>query len=273
MIVIFGGSSDIGRRLTERLREAGLPNRPISRRMGGIAADLATGEGVESAISDATVVVSCAHARFTQALLSAAPPDAKIVLTGSAWRYSRVPNARADQVREAEAFFLASGFRGVMLHPTMIYGGDQENNIRRLLRVIRHLPIIPAPNGGRQTVCPVYVDDLVDCLFAAAMRKWDDARVIGVAGPPLTWRQMTEFCANAVGQRRRIVTVPSWPVVVALEAFKKLGFNLLDPNVVRRFGEDVDVSIDDMVALLSVTPRAFPDGILAAVRHWNQTAG
>jgi nucleoside-diphosphate-sugar epimerase len=272
MIVIFGSSSDIGLRLTEKLRAADVPCRTISRRMAGaVPADLETGDGVEAAISGATVVVSCAHARFTRALLATAPPDAKIVLTGSAWRYSHVPNDRADQVREAESLFLTSRFRGLMLHPAMIYGGNQENNIRRLLRVIRLLPVIPAPGGGHQIVCPIYVDDLVECLFAAVMRKWDGARAIGVAGPPLTWRQMVEFSANAIGLRRKVIAVPSAPFVMVLEAFKRLGFNLVDPNVVRRFGEDVDISLGDMVELLSVTPRAFSNGILTAVENWQQS--
>src|SRR5579871_5170203 len=198
MIVVFGSSSDIGRRLAERFAAAGLPCRRISRRIeGATPADLETGEGVPSALAGATTVVSCAHARFTKALLANLPEGTKLVLTGSAWRYSRVPNSRAEQVRDAEAIFLASGFRGVMLHPAMIYGGDQENNIRRLLQAIRRFPVIPAPGVGNQTVCPIHVDDVVDCLFAAATREWKGARTIGIAGPPLTWRRMVELSAAA----------------------------------------------------------------------------
>jgi len=271
MITIFGSSSDIGRRLTEKLCAAAIPCRPISRRMdGAVAADLETGDGVKAAISGATVIVSCAHARFTRALLAAASSNTKLVLTGSAWRYSRVPNERADQVREAEALFLASGFRGVMLHPAMIYGGNQENNIRRLLEVIRRFPAIPAPGGGRQTVCPIYIDDLVSCLFAGVAREWDGARAFGVAGPPLTWRQMVKYSAGAIGLRRHVITVPSFPFVVALEALKRVGLNIVDPNVLRRFGEDVLISTDDMVELLALTPRTFSIGILEAVENWQQ---
>jgi uncharacterized protein YbjT (DUF2867 family) len=157
MIVVFGASTDIGQRLVDKLRSEGLACRKVSRTINdAVRADLRTGDGVADAISGADVVVSCAHAEHTGAILRASPSSVVLVLVGSAWRYSQVPNARADLVREAEALFLESDHRGIMLHPTMIYGGSQENNIRRVLQVMRKIPFIPAPGRGRQIVCPIY---------------------------------------------------------------------------------------------------------------------
>jgi hypothetical protein len=111
MIVIFGASSDLGRRLGDRLRDNGIVYRAVSRSIeGAVYADLGTGSNVKNAMADARIIVSCAHARYTA---------------------------------KAEAFFLAGCHKGVMLHPTMIYGGNQENNLRRLLLTIRRLPVIP----------------------------------------------------------------------------------------------------------------------------------
>jgi len=271
MIVVFGASTDIGQRLVEKLRSEGLACRKVSRTINdAVRADLRTGDGVADAISGASVVVSCAHAEHTGAILRACPPDVLLVLVGSAWRYSRVPNARANLVREAEALFLGSDHRGIMLHPTMIYGGNQENNIRRLLQVMRKIPFIPAPGGGRQIVCPIYVDDLVDCLDTSAKRNWDGKYILGVAGPPLTWRRMVEICAQSIGLRRPIVYVPARPAVWILELVRKLGIKVVDPNVIRRFGENVDISIVRMREILSVTPRSFERGIVSAIENWRQ---
>jgi hypothetical protein len=144
MIVIFGASSDLGRRLGDRLRDNGIVYRAVSRSIeGAVYADLGTGSNVKNAMADARIIVSCAHARYTATILKEAPADATLILVGSAWLYSRVANPRADAVRQAEAFFLAGCHKGVMLHPTMIYGGNQENNLRRLLLTIRRLPVIP----------------------------------------------------------------------------------------------------------------------------------
>ncbi len=270
MIVIFGASSDIGQSLAIRLKNAGHDIRRVSRSGDGDAqADLATGAGVAAAMKGAHTIVSCAHARFTDRILSAVPPSAgKIILTGSAWRYSEVPNEAADQVRSAEAAFLSSHRYGVMLHPTMIYGGKQENNIRRLLFAIRRLPFIPAPGGGRQIVQPIHIDDVVQGLFAAATKNWSGTNVIAIAGPPLAWRDMVEICASAIHCSKQIVSVPALPIIVALSALNKIGVRKIDANVVRRFREDVNVRIDEMVAVLAFRPRDFETGIQQAVAEW-----
>lgn len=269
MIVIFGASTDIGQRLIARLHSAQIAYRAISR-SGATPADLKTGNGVADAMNGADIVVSCAHARFTADILGAAPPAAQLILMGSAWRYSKVPNERADRVREAEALFLADNHCGVMLHSTLIYGGNQENNIRRLLKLIRRIPVIPAPGGGRQIVCPIYIDDLVDCLFAAATRHWDGKNVIDIAGPPLTWREMVQISARSIGLHRTILTIPARPFVVALGLLNRMGLNFLDPDILRRFSEDTNISINGMRDLLAVNPRRFEIGMTEAVRTWQR---
>lgn len=247
--------------------------RRVGRALDGAApADLATGEGVAAALDGATTVVSCAHARFTESLLAALPPGVdRLVLMGSAWRYSRVPNPRADEVRRGEAAFLASRRNGVMLHATMIYGGAQENNIQRLIALLARLPVLPAPGGGRQTVQPIHVDDVVACLHAAVRRDWHGPQVLAIAGPKLTWRRMVALCAAAIGRHPPVVPVPAAPLVGALALANRLGLRKLDANVIRRFREDVDVDLAGMIAALGVTPRTFEAGIRQAVDGWRQT--
>ena len=273
MLVIFGASTDIGRRLAARLEAEGTAVRRVGRALAGaVRADLATGTGVKEALDGATTVISCAHARHTGRLLAALPPGVeRVVLMGSAWRYSRVPNPRADEVRLGEAEFLASGRDGVMLHATMIYGGAQENNIQRLLALLRRLPVVPAPGGGRQIVQPIHVDDVVACLLAAAKRHWAGPHVVAIAGPKLTWRAMVAACAAAIGRHPPILPLPAAPLIGALALANALGFRRLDANVIRRFREDVDVPLDAMTQTLGVTPRDFDSGVRQAVAEWQRT--
>lgn len=114
MIVVFGSTADIGKKLVLRLRERGAVVRAVSRRQADCTADLSTGLGVGEAMSGASVIVSCAHARFTDCILRFSPATVgKLVLTGSAWRYSKIANVRADEVRDAERSFVASKRDGV----------------------------------------------------------------------------------------------------------------------------------------------------------------
>jgi uncharacterized protein YbjT (DUF2867 family) len=270
MIVIFGASTDIGGRLSEKLREAAVPFRRISRR-DGTAADLSSGVGVRKAVEDADVVVSCAHARYTELIIQNLPPRRlDLVLMGSAWRYSAIPNKRAEEVRKAEAEFLASNHSGVMLHASMIYGGSQENNIQRLLGAIRRFSILPVPGGGRQIVQPIYIDDVVECLFRAATTKWSGRYVVGVAGMPLSWRAMAKLCAKSIGCSCVIVPVPAFLPLVAISLLNRVRSTPIDVGIVLRFGENVNVPLSDMMEMFAVQPREFEVGLRLAVENWRR---
>lgn len=278
MIVVFGASSDIGRRVSQQLLADALPVRIVSRnpqtldpRAQHVVGDLSGNYDLKTVLGDARVVVSCAHARHTRELLNALPPTpTRLVLTGSAWRYSKVPNPRADEVRNAEADFLSSGLDGVMLHPTMIYGGAQERNIQRLLALIRRWPVIPAPGGGRHRVQPIHVDDVAACLIAAVKTDWTGSHIIPVAGPrSITWRDMAQLCMKTIGIHRPIMSVPLGPVIGMGKLIQALGLRLpADVNMLYRFREDVNIPVEPMLEQLSVIPRNFESGLRQAVEGW-----
>jgi nucleoside-diphosphate-sugar epimerase len=269
LIVLFGASSDIGQRLQKKLESAGLEVRRVSRRLpDGFRADLATVEGVDEAVRGADKVVSCAHARYTEVILKACAPATPVVLTGSTWRFSKVPNPAADQVRAAERLFLASGNPGVMLHSSMIYGGYQERNVQRLVSVLKRFPIIPIPGGGRQLVRPIYVDDLVECMFRAVQKVWDAPTAFAVAGPPITWRDMAAACAEAMALKRSFVTIPLSPAITLFEILRWMGVKAPNPDILRRFSESPEFSTQEMTSLLGVIPRPFEAGIRQAIRGW-----
>jgi nucleoside-diphosphate-sugar epimerase len=268
MIVMFGASSDIGRRATARLLDAGLAMRLVARDCTGLdpRADHFTGDisDAQAALRDADVVVSCAHARFTSRILDAiGSRTPTLILVGSAWRYSKVPEPRGQEVVNAEAAFMQSGRNGVMLHPTMIYGGWQENNLRRLFDVIRRWPVLPMPGGGLNLVQPVFVDDVALCIVAAATRTWQGPHVIPVCGPaPMHWRDMAQLCASAMGYRRAILPVPLAPAIAALALVQAIGLQPpVDPNTLRRLQEDVTFPLQPMRDELGVEPRDFAAGL------------
>jgi hypothetical protein len=81
---------------------------------------------------------------------------------------------------------------------------------------------------------------------------------------------MVQICARSLGLRRPIVYVPARAAVWILELIRKLGIKVVDPNVIRRFGENVDISNVRMREILSVTPRSFEEGIVSAIENWRQ---
>lgn len=241
----------------------------MSRRLPhGFKADLVTLEGVDEAVKGADKVVSCAHAQYTEVILKACGPAIPVVLTGSTWRFSKVPNPAADQVRAAERLFLASGNPGVMLHSTMIYGGNQERNIQRLLAVLKRFRIVPVPGGGKHIVRPIYVDDLAECMFRAVQKVWDAPTALAVAGPAMTWRDMAAACAKAKGLRPSFLTIPIMPTIALLEILRWMGVKAPSPDILRRFNESPEFSTHEMASLLGVIPRPFEVGIRLAIHGW-----
>jgi nucleoside-diphosphate-sugar epimerase len=279
VIVVFGASSDIGRRVARHLLDKGVRLRVVARapstldpraeRVAGVIADAA------SIAADAEIVISCAHARLTAELLRGVPDSIRqVVLVGSAWRYSQVPNPRADEVRRAEAEFLGSDRCGVMLHPTMIYGGTQERNLQRLLALIRRWPVLPLPAGGHHLVQPIHVDDVAACIVAATERRWIGPHVIPIAGPaPMKWREMAVACMTELGYRRALLPLPLGPAIGLLALIQHAGFPPpLDPNVLRRFREDVSLPVAPMQSELGITPRPFEIGLRQALAEWRGAA-
>jgi nucleoside-diphosphate-sugar epimerase len=92
-----------------------------------------------------------------------------------------------------------------------------------LLSVLKRFPIIPIPGGGRQLVRPIYIGDLVECIFRAVQKVWDAPTAFAVAGPAMTWRDMAEACAEAKGLRTAFVTIPISPAITLLEILRWMG--------------------------------------------------
>jgi len=264
MIALVGASGRSGAALARSLSR---PFRAVVRDAGkwralGIpselrVADLHDPEALCGALAGARLVVSCAHARHAPALLAAT--DAPLVLLGSTRRYSRWPDAHGDGVRLGEAALIAAGRPGMILHPTMIYGAQGENNVRRLAGLMRRLPVLPLPGGGRSLVQPIHQDDVTRCLLAAIELSHTMPRALTIAGPEaLTYRNLCAAIARAAGLRPR----PVLPVPARLlMALSPLIRPRIGPDEIRRLTEDKAFDIAPMRETLGVTPIPLAEGL------------
>ncbi|MCX8134852.1 MAG: NADH-ubiquinone oxidoreductase [Roseococcus sp.] len=279
MIALIGATGRSGRALAAALAARGEAFLPVVRdaarwRALGLAqppreADLTDARALGAALAGARRIVSCAHARHTPAILAAAPPGAALVLMGSTRRFSRWPDAHGDGVRAGEAAFLASGRAGVMLHPTMIYGAEGEDNVQRLAALMRRLPLLPLPGGGRNLVQPVHQDDVTAALIAALERAEALSGTLVIAGPePLAYR---DFCA-AVARAAGLAPRPVLPLPVAtLMALAPLTRALpflprIEATEIRRLSEDKAFDIAPARAALGFAPRPLEAGLALTFR-------
>jgi uncharacterized protein YbjT (DUF2867 family) len=227
-------------------------------------ADLTNAGALQTALAGATHVVSCAHARHASAILAAAPATATFVFLGSTRKFTAWPDAHGNGVLAGERAFLASARRGVMLHPTMIYGAQGEDNVQRLAALLRRLPVVPLPGGGRSLVQPIHQDDVTGCIRAALRADWPGPETLVIAGPEaVTYADFVRAVAAASGlSAPRILAVPAWllrllaPLTAILPLVPRIG-----ADEIRRLTEDKAFDVSPMKRTLYVIPRSLPDGL------------
>ncbi len=273
---IIGAGGRSGAALLRALLAQGIGVVPVVRDAGRFAAaphpllappriaDLTQPATLRAALADATRIVSTAHARTTALLLTAAPPSAMLVTLGSTRRFTRWMDAHGAGVLAGEAALLGSGRAGVMLHPTMIYGAAGEDNVRRLAALLRRLPVLPLPGGGRALVQPIHQDDLTRCLLAALAGEWAAPAALVVAGPaPLSYADFVRAVARAAGLAPpRIVTLPAAPLMALAPLTAVLPFvPRIRAAEIRRLGEDKAFDIVPMSATLGVRPIPLDEGL------------
>lgn len=227
-------------------------------------ADLADHDALRRALQDAEAVVSTAHARHTAAVIAAAPPGATLVLLGSTRKFTRWPDDHGTGVLAGEAAFLASGRNGVMLHPTMIYGAQGENNVQRLAVLLRWLPVLPLPGGGRALVQPIHQDDVTRAVLAALDRNWDGPHALVIAGAsPVPYADFVRLVAAAAGLRApRIVPFPEAPLRLAAGLSRWLPLlPTIQAAEIRRLTEDKAFDITAMRSELGIEPTTLPKGL------------
>jgi nucleoside-diphosphate-sugar epimerase len=227
-------------------------------------ADLTDLGALAQALQGATAVVSCAHARYAERIIAAAPPDARLIFLGSTRKFTRWPDDHGSGVLAGETAFLRSGRRGVMLHPTMIYGAEGEDNVRRLAALARRLPVLPLPGGGRAQVQPIHQGDVTRAILAALEHGWDGPHTMVIAGPePMPYHAFVRAVALASGVTRpRFLSVPAGPLIAAAALTRFIpGLPAVAPAEIRRLLEDKAFDIALMRAVLGFTPISLTEGL------------
>ncbi|MFZ5930124.1 MAG: NAD-dependent epimerase/dehydratase family protein [Pseudomonadota bacterium] len=271
-IAVLGATGNVGRALVAALGARGAEIVAIARTvsdlqsLGGAvhprAIDL---DGDEQKLREALEGVSCvinvAHARFTRKIIAALPHNAvRLITLGSTRKFTRFPDQKAAQMQDAEAAH-AQGVNGIILHPTMIYGGA-DNNISRILKIVRWTPLVPLPQQGRALLQPVHRNDVVRCLLAAISADTGNAPIIIAGAQAMTYARIIQACGRSVGRRVRVISVP-FPAMIALAWLTRCvpGVAPIARDEVRRLLEDKAFDIGPMQVRLGVKPCTFEEGL------------
>lgn len=271
-IVIFGASGRVGQLLVRRFNELGHPVLGVGRReqvlsdlpCDKLVLDLSGQTQTETVAQPGDIVINAAHARFTESIAGLCDPEiARLVVIGSTRYLTRYPDRKAQEVQAASTFLEKSQLSWVLLHPTMIYGAQGENNAQRMAALISRFHIIPLPKGGAALIQPVHVSDVADAVVSAATKSGIDGRTFHVGGPEaISFRSFLEAIADAAETWVKVVPFPL-PLLRLLAAATRVipGIPSVTGAEVQRLLEDKDVDISDMHNVLGVQPRSLVKGL------------
>lgn len=271
-IVIFGATGRVGRLLVKEFHRAdhailsvGRNDDTLSELPGThVTMDLDDAQASPSFIHPQDIVINTVHARYTRVIAELCPDHIeKYIVIGSTRYLSSIPDAKADEVRDASIFLESSTLPWVLLHPTMIYGAAGENNVQRMAALIRLFHIIPLPGGGKALIQPIHVDDVVEAVVRSAAKPGLHRAVIHLGGPKaIPYAAFLQAIAKAAGTW---VKVPPLPVsLLRLAAFMTAlipGIPTIRDAEVLRLQEDKSVDVIEMRDILGVMPRPLKQGL------------
>lgn len=132
-----------------------------------------------------------------------------------------------------------SGLSHAILRPAVIFG-PEDILINNIVWMLRHLPVFGVFGDGSYRLRPIHVDDFAR-LAVTQGASTDDATLDAVGPETFTYRELVEVLAQAVGVRRRIVSLPA---SLALGCTRLLGLFLRDIILT---GEEVGALMDDLL--------------------------
>lgn len=284
-VLVTGGTGFTGSRLIPLLLKNGIQVRALVRPTSDrsalsaltvewAAGDLSDTQALISALRGVDALVNIASLGFGHAesiVRAAKEAGVKRGLFISTTAIFTQLNAGSKSIRlAAEEAIQASGLDYTILRPTMIYGSPRDRNMWRLIRLLRITPIMPIFGDGESLQQPIFVDDVAQAVLLALQNDVTIHKSYNIAGKdPLTYNQVIDTVASALGKQVWKLHLPYMPIVRALQFTERLRLRLpIKAEQVLRLNEDKSFSYEDAKRDFGFTPRSFEEGIKTELRPW-----
>ncbi len=295
MILVTGGTGFVGTHLIRRLRSDAIPVRAVVRNpdrtqpLRDLGVDIVKGDladkssleravaGVERVIHLVGIIQETAEATFTgvhvegtRNLLEAArKAGVRHFFYQSALGTRPGARSRYHKTKwEAEELVRASGIAFTILRPSLIYGPGDQFTIR-LSEMIRMSPVLPVIGSGKSRTQPISIDDVVAVILKIVTSDSFLNEMYEIGGPEqLTYEEVTQAIADALGVRRPMVHMPLFFIQTAAHLLESL---LPRPPVTTdqliMLQEDVVCSMRDIRDAFGIEPVKFREGLSRFIGH------
>ncbi len=236
MIFIAGGTGFVGSSLINELRREKIPIRCLVRtpekgirlKERGIefhTGDITDRESLRGALSGVDAVIHLVgiiegrpedfkkvHVEGTKNLLDEAlRAGIKTFFYQSALGASIKGDTPYEKTKAmAEELVKASGIPYIIFRPSLLIG-KIDGFTKRLMEVIKSLPIIPIPGMGNTRYQPLFIDDWLKAFRIAVIERKERNRVYELGGPEhLTYNEIIKTMMEAMGVNKPVIHIPIW---------------------------------------------------------------
>lgn len=270
-VLVLGASSQIGRFLLPRLREAGhdvlaLSRRPQTAQPGVRWIEGGLPDAMPRELPPLAGIVSYGPLLPFAQWLAQAPPcgSPRVVATSSMSAQTKhdsvVPAERAIArlLRDGEQALAeacaARGLAWMVLRPTIVYGAGLDRSLTPIARRAARLRVFPLP-AGRGLRQPVHADDIALASLAALAPSVASGGIVPIGGGE---RLSAAGMFARVRDSLPVATLPLPVPRLALQLGARLAPKLRGP--LARLDEDLVADNTALTRLLGVQPRPFrPD--------------
>lgn len=148
-----------------------------------------------------------------------------------------------------------------LIRPTLIYDGQTDSNVNRIMKMINRLGFLPMAtpaNGKRQ---PIYAADAADAIIGAIGNKDAMNRAFNIAGGEiLSYQDMVVRIFKKMGKEPRLFMMPMWFIKIAMNFIYGTRFLHkfdLNAEVFARMNQDLIFDNEAGLKVLKYNPRKF----------------
>ena len=234
-IVIAGASGFIGRALVHRLRQKHevialsrfLPAQPTEKNLEWRQCDLFSLRETENALAGGEIGIYLVHSMLPSATLSQSSfYDLDLLVAENFARTAEKLNFKQiiylggilpqtgnlsqhlQSRLEVEQALFAHTTPVTVLRAAMIMGAT-GSSFQIMLRLVERLPMLVCPQWTATKNQPIHKQDVIESIVYCLNRTETFGKIFDVAGPDIiSYRQMMQQTANALGRRRWFFSVP-----------------------------------------------------------------
>jgi NADH dehydrogenase len=217
---------------TYRTERDGLPGRIAASGARPVQVDLRDADRMRRLLAgvDAAIFATALDASASAARVLQDGQPAVFVSSNNVGRDTQSPHYR--KMARAEAAIHDTAPWAVILRPTLIYGGKDDKNLLRMMRIIQRFPVVLRPWSDALQQ-PVFYRDLAQVAVQMACDPGRAGRTVSVAGPDIvTQGDLIAHLIRALGVRRIVVPVPIPTALAAARLAQRLG--LARPALLRQ---------------------------------------